>query len=316
MSKHNQLSADATVSVLLPIYNCQETLKDAVESVLAQTYADLELIIVNDGSTDQSLGIVEEFKKHDSRIKIINQPNQGIVAALNSAITEATGYYIARMDGDDISHPTRIQEQVSFLNTHPNVALLGTFYIEIPSGRPCTMPSGTRQVMEYLKNNGNALVHSSTMMRTAVCKELLGYRQVFPHCEDYDLWLRIAEHYEVDNLPRYLIDYRRHFNSISQKNLEQQFLSACGARRCAALRRNGFPDPATNANEISIGQLAEWGLRTDDLCTQMIEWLEWNKHAIPIEDQTTQSIAKIDQATEKYQIIRSEYRLKSLRAKK
>jgi hypothetical protein len=177
------------------------------------------------------------------------------------------------------------------------------------------MPCGSKAVKYHLKNAGNALVHSSIMMRTNVCKEYHGYRHLFPHCEDYDLWLRISENYEVDNLPRYLIDYRRHINSISQKNLEQQFLSACGARRCSTLRRNGFPDPATNIQEVSIEQLAKWGLRTDDLCIQMIEWLNWNMQAIPVEDETIQKIAHIRQTIEKYQLIRSCYRLKSIEAK-
>lgn len=299
------------ISVLMPIYNCSGTLEEAIQSVLAQSLTEFELIIIDDGSSDSSLEIARDVTSKDKRASVLTKKNEGIVSTLNMAIARSKGRYLARMDGDDICSPERLKTQFRFLEQHKTIAVAGSFYIELPSNRPCEMPTGVRSVKTFLRNNGNALMHSSVMMRAEVCKEFGGYRSTFPHCEDYDLWLRISEKYELDNIPEYLMRYRRNIAGVSQNNLEQQCISAWGAKRCCALRKNGFPDPALKAGEISISQLEQWGLRTDDFCRVMIEWLEWNKSNLPEGSAHCQNKSVLDRLIQKYQLIRSDFRRKT-----
>ena len=300
-----QFPSSPQVTVLLPVYNSVATLAEAVESILSQSFRDFELLVVNDGSTDGSLALLEQFSARDSRMRVISQENRGIVAALNLGISEARGEFIARMDGDDISYPERLFMQAERLTQQPSLALLGSFYVELPSGTRCSMPTGHSVVSRWLRDSGNAFVHSSVMMRTSVCRSLGGYRGVFPHCEDYDLWLRIVEKHQVDNMAEYLVGYRRHSASISHRHLEQQFLSAIAARRCAGLRRNGFSDPADSNPSITLEQLDQWGLRTDEVCRLMIEWLEWNRAALINDTEAPEVSIEINRTLQKYRSMRA-----------
>ncbi len=126
-----------SVSVLMPIYNAELTLAEAVESILAQTFTDFELIVVDDGSTDGSLQMLQKFAHRDTRIRIISRPNTGIAGALNEAMDAARGEFLARMDADDISLPARFEKQVAFLQEHPDVVLLGSRVMLVePYGTP------------------------------------------------------------------------------------------------------------------------------------------------------------------------------------
>lgn len=116
----------AKVSVVMPVYNSEKYLKESIESILNQSYSDLEFIIINDGSTDNSFKIIKEYAKLDKRINVISRENKGIVYSLNEAIRLAKGEYIARMDADDISAPKRIEKQISFLKSHRDIDILGT----------------------------------------------------------------------------------------------------------------------------------------------------------------------------------------------
>ena len=117
-----------SISVILPVYNAQDYLRDAVESILAQTYRDFTFIIINDGSTDDSLEILQEYADKDKRIKLVSRENRGLIYTLNEAISLCDSKYIARMDADDVALPKRFEKQVDYLERHPKVAVLGTGY--------------------------------------------------------------------------------------------------------------------------------------------------------------------------------------------
>jgi hypothetical protein len=211
------------ISVILPVYNAQAYLRESIQSILSQSLNDFELIIINDGSTDQSLEIIQSFT--DDRIKLINQSNAGLPISLNRAIAIAKGQYLARQDADDISLPTRLTEQASYLDGHPTCALLGSwaeiFLDNTPTDRALQHPYENGDIQLKLLFF-NCFVHSSVMIRKSALAKSGLYpeeREKFPP-EDYDLWLRIAKDFEVANIPKALLQYRELPNSISRTKLQ------------------------------------------------------------------------------------------------
>lgn len=207
------------VSVLLPAYNAAEHLGKAITSILGQTFTDFELIIINDGSTDGTQELVKNFS--DPRIQVIHQENLGLPKALNAGIKASRGTYIARQDADDISLSERLEKQVDFLDAHPSYGLVGSWsQIMTPGGmtsRQHLHPISNGQLQVRLLTN-NQFVHSSVMMR-ASCLNITGLYSENPEHfppEDYDLWLKFAQHFQVANLPEVLIQYLEVPTSISR----------------------------------------------------------------------------------------------------
>lgn len=214
------------VSVILPTYNAATYLGKAIDSILAQRYRHFELIIVNDGSTDDTQKLLAQYK--DPRITVINQINLGLPKALNQGIGLAKGKYIARQDADDISLLERLSEQVAFMEQNPNCALLGTWSrittaMDLEPGnsnlssRYHQHPSSNGQLQVLLLLN-NQFVHSSVMIR-ANCLHSIGHYSENPEHyppEDYDLWLRIAQSHCIANLPHVLLEYLEVPTSISR----------------------------------------------------------------------------------------------------
>lgn len=211
------------VSIILPVYNAQSYLRESIDSILAQSFEDFELIIVNDGSTDDSLGIISSYA--DKRIILINQENAGLPISLNRAIRVSKGQYLGRQDADDVSSPNRLEEQVAYLDAHPQCALLGTWADILVEN------TSTDRGLNHPHLNGdiqmkllffNCFVHSSVMIRKIALEKSGLYPEdpeKFPP-EDYDLWLRIAKYFEVANLPKPLLQYRELPSSISRSKLQ------------------------------------------------------------------------------------------------
>ncbi len=219
---------EPTVSCVMTVYNTAPYLEAAVESVLAQTFADFEFIIVDDGSTDRSIQILRGFEQRDPRIRLVSRPNTGIVRAANEGIALARGRYLARMDSDDRCVPHRFAAQVRYLDEQPDCVLVGSrVMIMDPYGSPV---SETKQKLthdeidaELLSSGGGwALVQPSTMMRTETVRAVGGYRGKFNINEDQDLFLRLAERGRVANIAEPLLWYRRHYRSVSHTQYEQQ----------------------------------------------------------------------------------------------
>ncbi len=206
------------VSIALPIYNAAPFLATSIGSLLEQSFRDWEMICVNDGSRDESLQILERFSSIDNRIRIINQPNRGLVAALQQAVEASRGRLIARMDADDIAMPDRLEKQVAFMQQNPEVVALGGAAIEMDvDGRPLRItrfPSDSNTLVERLLRRESALIHPSVMMCKTAMQKAGGYRSKYQWIEDHDLWLRISKLGKITNLENVVLGYRQHASSI------------------------------------------------------------------------------------------------------
>jgi len=238
----------------MSVYNDARYLGAAIESILAQSFGDFEFLIVDDGSTDGSSAIIDDFAARDPRIRAIHQENRGLIASLNRMLDEARALLFARMDGDDIALPDRFERQVAFLSEHPECGVLGGQAEDIdPEGRSLgpswSRPVGPEAVREAL-GHYSPLVHPSVMARTEVLRTLGGYRAAYRHCEDYDLWLRAAEVTQLDNLSEPLVRYRRSPDQVSNRHIVTQNYGALVARAAALARVEGRTDPTGDAKAL------------------------------------------------------------------
>jgi hypothetical protein len=234
------------ISVLMPVYNAGRFLVPAVESVLAQTLSDFELIAIDDGSADKSGKVLADFATCDPRIRVFTQDNRGIVATLNRALELARAPLIARMDADDLSRPDRFAKQIACLRAHPEVgAVSGAIdYIDEAGTyiRTAVFPTEPASIARELPHRP-CVCHAPVMARTQVLRSLGGYRRQLQYAEDYDLFLRMSEMVPIANLPDVLYAVRLHPVTISARHTATQELAALAARGAARLRRGGKPDP-------------------------------------------------------------------------
>lgn len=213
------------VTVLMSVYNGEKFLKEAMESILNQTFTNFEFLIINDGSTDSSVEIIESYK--DSRIRLINnEKNLKLIASLNKGISLAKGKYIARMDCDDFSVPQRLQKQVEFLESNSEYGLVGTYYTVIDGEgkeqRNVSYPSSNELIKLFLSLNC-PLAHGSIMGRTELFKEnLYGSKESYA-VEDYELWTRMAKVTKIHNIPEYLFKYRIYGESFSDSKTQLMY---------------------------------------------------------------------------------------------
>lgn len=235
------------ISVVMPMYNAERYIAAAIDSILAQAFSDFEFILVDDGSTDQSLEIVRHYERLHPRIRVLSRPNTGIVGALNDGLSLARGEFIARMDADDIAYPHRLERQVAFLEDHPECVAVGAPMRCIDhDGKPTNMvydvPLAHAEIdMGLMLGRGGAIPHPTALLRRTAMERIGGYRDLFP-AEDTDLFLRLAEEGKLANVPEILLDYRVHPGNVSQKNLRQGVLKSCAAAEEAHFRR-GLPIP-------------------------------------------------------------------------
>jgi hypothetical protein len=252
------------VSVVMPVFNGGSFLVAAVESVLRQRFHDFELIAINDGSTDQSAFLLSGLARSDGRIRLLSQANAGIVATLNRALELARGEYIARMDADDVALPSRFTQQVAFLDSHPDVAVVGSAITLIDEEgkmiRDVDYPLAPAEVAKFLIQVGCALAHPAVMMRRSDVAGAGGYRSAYRHAEDYDLWLRISETRALANLPDRLLLYRQHPSKASARYAAEQMLATHMARLCAKARRSGQSDPLEGRSSLSLDDLDRFNL--------------------------------------------------------
>ena len=255
------------ISILMAVFNCSTTLKDSIDSVLMQTFKDFEFIIINDGSTDDTLRIIEGYE--DDRIRLINnEKNLGLIKSLNLGLREVSGKYIARMDGDDIAMPDRLSIQFNYLEKNKDVFLLGSSALIIDE-YGCVIKKARitkgRDVSKILPT-GNCLIHPSIMFRTI---PNLFYREKMLHCEDYDFYLRlVTEGRILENIDKPLIKYRISPNSISRTKALLQRRQAEKAREFFFQRqKDGF-------DQYEGFDLDEFKLETEKLPIESLIWPE------------------------------------------
>jgi GT2 family glycosyltransferase/predicted O-methyltransferase YrrM len=265
------------VSVILPVYDGEPFLTDAMESMLAQTFRDFELIAIDDGSRDASGDILDRFARRDSRVTALHQANAGMIAALNRGLALARGEFIARMDQDDVAHAERFARQVSFLDAQPDIAVVGSAVTLIDEAgkriREIDYPATPEAVAKFLEI-GAPLAHPAVMMRGDAVRAVGGYREAFRYAEDYDLWLRMAQRYRLTNIPDRLLLYRQHQSKQSATYaLEQRFATrmALAAARC---RRAGKPDPSDGLSALTLQDIDRFDLSPRERGTLPLELVE------------------------------------------
>jgi glycosyltransferase involved in cell wall biosynthesis len=230
------------------VYNAEPYICQTVESILGQTFADFEYILINDGSKDDSLEKLQRYSAKDARIRLISRENRGIVESANEGLALARGELLARIDSDDVAEPTRFEKQVNFLREHPECVAVGSRLQMIdPYGSPLEV-SDHKLIhedieRELLSGSGWALSQPAVMMRRDVVVKLGGYRKQYDCSEDLDLSLRLAEVGRLANLPEPLTRWRRHLGSVNHTRSAQQDRNAEGIIR-ETLQRRGLPVPA------------------------------------------------------------------------
>lgn len=238
------------VSVVMPAYNVAAYLPLAIESTLAQTHRDFELILIDDGSTDATLEIASKYAAQDPRLRLYTQPNAGIANTLNRGLALARHEWIVRMDGDDIMLPHRIERQIAFVQRHPELAVAASWVFFInPQGRiiyeaksPLTNHAAVAQA--YGNNEVIALTHPSVILRKSVIQAIGGYRPAFDPVDDLDLWNRLVERdYKMLVQREFLLKYRIHPGSICTRRATFVDRRIFFMRRCMLQRRQGRPEP-------------------------------------------------------------------------
>jgi glycosyltransferase involved in cell wall biosynthesis len=201
-----------TVSVLLPVHNGAATLRDAVESILAQEGVELEVLLIDDASRDDSAQIVSSYAAQDDRVTLIlHDENVGLAATLNEGLARARHELVARMDQDDVAMPGRLRAQVEFMDSRPEIAIAGSFVFHMGADRSddrlIELPTTPRQVAQKLQRE-NCLYHPAVILRRSPVLAAGGYREEFHNAEDYELWLRLARRHDLANIPQPLLRYR------------------------------------------------------------------------------------------------------------
>ncbi|HPG71680.1 MAG TPA: glycosyltransferase [Syntrophales bacterium] len=239
------------ISVVIPVHNGGPYLAQAIESVLAQSWRDLELLIVDDGSTDGSSAVAERYARCDRRIRLVSQANRGVAAAANRGLEEARGQWVARLDADDVFLPDKLERQVAFLARYPDARIVGTLgYFINHSGRTIGLVSTdgpfTPAQFETMAARGEPVffVHSSTLMHRRTVLEIGGYRERFIQAEDVDLWLRMAgQGHLLLKMPEPLLLYRLHGDSLTMKRNAEQKRCHRWVMACADARGKGREEP-------------------------------------------------------------------------
>lgn len=215
-------SSETPITILLPVYNGEKYLREAIESILNQTFIDFEFLIINDGSTDTSEEIILSFD--DSRIRYIkNEQNLKLIATLNKGLEIANGKYIARMDADDISLPNRLEKQLQFMEENPEVGICGTYLRNIGKASNEVRFETIDEEIRYRLLFSTYLRHPTVMMRKSTIDDhQLLYEKEYIHVEDHQLWLRFAQVSKLAILPAILLNYRVHDSNISKVFQEKQ----------------------------------------------------------------------------------------------
>lgn len=237
-------AARPKVTVLMPVYNGEGFLREAIDSILAQSFVDFELLVIDDGSTDASAGIVASYT--DQRLRLVrNASNIGLIDTLNLGIELARGEYILRMDCDDVSLPERLQKQVDFMERFPEVGVCGVWYLEFgPNLRRVTRCAADHESIRCGTLFNPVVGHPSVILRRQLLLEHdLRYDRSFRHAEDYHLWARSLEHCRFANIPEVLLHYRVHHGQVTAQHALEQMESA-GKVRLGLIRDLGVhPDP-------------------------------------------------------------------------
>jgi glycosyltransferase involved in cell wall biosynthesis len=269
------------ISVVMPVYNGEEYLAEAIESILDQGFSDFEFLIFDDGSTDRSAAIVEAACAGDPRLRLFRKAHAGYTPWLSEGLRIARGEFIARMDADDVARPDRFARQVGYLEENPECLAVGTQALFVdPDGDPIA-PTETPLTHEEIDRRhlepgvgGSMITHPSVMMRADAVRAIGGYRNEYELAEDLDLFLRLAERGRVANLPEMLLEYRIHPKGLGVAQRARQLQRIDAVQRDAYRRRGlacpeGVTEPRSESPsaEAVRGWIVAEAMRHGFLCT-------------------------------------------------
>jgi len=224
----------------MPVFNSRPYVSQAVQSILAQSFADFEFIIVDDGSTDGTAEVLRQWAARDCRITVIHQANKGASAAANRGLEVARGEFYARMDHDDVALPHRLEKQVTFLQQHPDCMAVGGQVLMIDcDGFPIRIPTvpQTHEQIEAAFTHQWSIFHPTLMARAATMRDIGGYSLEFTAIEDLDLFIKLAEKGRLANLPEVLVQYRQHIRSMCYTQNHKQMIQMAAVLEEAQKRR-------------------------------------------------------------------------------
>lgn len=234
------MKKNTLVSIIMPVYNAEKFLTDTIQGILSQTHRNWELIAVDDGSTDKSLEILISFAKQNPRIKVFkNSQNLGIGRTINMALAKTKGDYIARQDADDVSHPSRLEKQLSYFENNPTIGVLGTFMREenlldgsVAQRIVPTSHEGIKKAMFISQSIQNPSV---MIARKRIPQGELWFDGHISPVDELDFFFRLLNKTKFANIPQALVVYRRHGNNSSLKNIKRTFFLTFVTRMKAVL---------------------------------------------------------------------------------
>ncbi len=233
------------VSVFMPVYNAGSYLYEAIDSILGQTYMDFEFVIVNDGSTDNSEEIIKSYT--DSRIRLVNNPsNLGLIASLNVGLEVCSGDYIVRMDQDDVSMPDRIMLQIDYMDRHPEVGLLGSWFEDFGENIQSRVVKYSADDTEIRIRHlyQTHISHPTAVIRTSVVRSNnIRFDSDYVHGEDYNCWVTMSAHCKLSNYPAVLVRKRDH-----PRNITNSF-STTMHETCTRVKQKQFEDMGAPVNQ-------------------------------------------------------------------
>jgi len=242
------------ISVLMSCYNGSRWLAEAIDSVLSQTFKNFELILVDDGSKDNTPEIIKAYAERDARVVTVPKKNTGLADSLNAGLALAKGTWVARIDQDDLCEPYRLESQLVFASGHPGLVLLGSGFAEIDEKgtivKECRYPQKHAGLVARLERFMGFFPHSSAFYRAGVARRAGGYNTRITRAEDWRLWLELSLQGEIACLPERLVRIRKHPGQMSLDNKgARQFYDAAAATVCHFLQKAGCNDPSVCESE-------------------------------------------------------------------
>lgn len=262
------------VSVILPVFNFERFVAEAVDSILGQTFPAFELIVIDDGSTDGSPAILADRAASDSRVRLVSRPNRGLTHTLNEGVSLARANYVAIMNADDIALPARLEKQVTFLDTHPAVAAVGTatrMFAERGTRKVDAVMMVEPEALRSLLQSTSPFAHPTVMFRRQAVVDVGLYRPSLEPAEDYDLWLRLAERFDLANLGVPLLEYRLHAGQSTANAFERVAIATLVARASARVRQAGGLDPVEEESSVDRDFATTLGITDSQIAAVAIE---------------------------------------------
>lgn len=299
------------ISVIMPARNASRFIDHAIDSIVGQSLGDFEFIIIDDGSTDATPKMARHHAENDARIIVVNCASRGLVAALQTGLHLAKGQFVARMDSDDIAERDRLQIQAMRLERDPALVAIGGQIQRIDdSGQYIGRghyPVGRDACRRHLRTRGSPFCHPAVMMRSQAIKAVGGYRDKYLYAEDYDLWLRLSEIGDIDNVADPVLSYRVHGTSTSFMHAQQQ-ASATGLAVIAAIERSVGGSIDTTTDDWAGMTASELASRFPESIRSLFELIVCRTllvNGAPASIETLERLARLDYQAAEQAIVRA-----------